>query len=604
MAFELDQIKGFLDAVLDVEDKTKKEDIPEYSAIYKEAVKRYNDVRPHAERGHFPEKLFKESAPNESQEEFKYRKSIFKNITVPYWKRARSTVNRIWNRANFSINWKEESSTVTQNNPPKKYFEEKFPGYNSLISYFEQVVTDAKLKDPNAVITFKPRNIMFDRKKGQFVVDESDVREPIPVIYYSPNVILYKPNKLAFVELHENTTLENGKKGRIFEVYDDTNIWKIYQVGKKHENRFKIFKYYKHGLGYLPVNKLRGEPQQIDSDSIYASYFEPALPNLDLALRDSSTLQMVKYNIAYPQRWEFVDPCDECRGTGWIQDVDSDEEYQICQSCNGTGNIDKHSPMKTIEIQAGDRLDEGDEGVSIPPVGFASPDSEILDFLRDEIREQIEKGFAFLNIDVSSSNVKGSEDTALGKKIDREELFEFLRIISNEAFDLLRFSIKTIGYMRYSKDIFEEEIPSVNEPVDFGIRSLEEITQEMNEAREKKLPMIAMRKLLKEYVQTRFNMDAEAKKIVDLIMMTDRLFMLTNKEIAVKLNTGTVAKWEDILHTSIQTFIDEAIEEDSDFLDKEITEQKEILMKKARAKVGELQEGTGTADDIINQGEQ
>ena len=85
------------------------------------------------------------------------------------------------------------------------------------------------------------------------------------------------------------------KSGIVLELYDDTNIWKIYQTGKKSDMEFsEPVLYFQHNLGYVPCHKLMGTPQLINDEIAFQSPFITAVPFLDQVVLDESYLQISK----------------------------------------------------------------------------------------------------------------------------------------------------------------------------------------------------------------------------------------------------------------------------------------------------------------------
>lgn len=598
--FEEIEIQSLISNTIEIEKKAKLKQpsrffskdvkLPDFNIIYVPSVEMAQEVCVHSD-GVFPEEKFKKARPNEEEISFQYRKENYEPVTESAWNNAISKVNRIWNERNFTIKWPETPDKF-KSFPIEDYFTVDYPQYGSILSYFKSVFTPFKIKDPNAVIAIKPLFIPTKIEREEVVIDQSIPVSPIGIIYESIQVIDFVENSHALIELKEKSWVAHGntkrKEGKIFEFYDDINIWRITQVGKEIDNTFEFQIFYAHNLKYLPVEKLKGKPKQVEDRILYKSYFSPALPNLNNVLNDSSALQTSKNAHAFPEKWAFVDKCNAPGCTDGK--VFTKGEHIDCDHCNGTGNANKGGLLKVHEIKIPDRLDKR-EMPPTPPFGFEAPDSEILEFTRKEIRDQTIQAFLFINIDISNSNVSGSE-TALGKQIDREELFSFLLQISNESFDSLMFTIRAISQMRYGIDI---EQPMITAPQDFAIRSSKDLTQELSEARTSKIPSVAFKMLLEEYLMSRFSSNIDLKKVTNLVFVTDRVVMFTQTEILMGLNTGTLLKWEAILHDSIEFFITEAIKKDENFMDKDIEEQKNILIQMAKDKAAEIQP-SGTED--------
>ena len=103
-----------------------------------------------------------------------------------------------------------------------------------------------------------------------------------------------------------------------------------------------------------------------------------------------------------------------------------------------------------------------------------------------------------------------------------------------------------------------------------------------------------------EYVNTRFSNSDRANKIIDLVFATDRIITLSTLEIAQKIGIGTVAKWEDILHTSIYMWIDDKIKNEPEFFDKEFMDQQSELIEMAKKKESEISPSKLNPDNILS----
>ena len=143
----------------------------------------------------------------------------------------------------------------------------------------------------------------------------------------------------------------------------------------------------------------------------------------------------------------------------------------------------------------------------------------------------------------------------------------------------------TIQKMRYGIDAVQ---PSINYPKNFSIRSEQDLSMEINNAKLSGMPDIGIRQLIIEYFNTRFNSNEQANKVIDIVFYSDRLVTLSNLEINQKLASGAIAKWEDILHTSITSFIQSEIQLNPNFLDLTIEEQKTRLVEIAKQKELEI----------------
>lgn len=580
------------------------EPIPRYSEYYVMTVRHARELSVHAD-GLFPFKLLRSRAPNEQPDEFEYRRLNYQPVTQPAWEKAEKTVNRIWNRNNFKVTWHDQDSTP-DDEKAQTYFEEDYPEYKSIYSYFENVVTSFTFKDPNAVVVIKPRDIPTKLDiDGDLKADQTELLEPIAQLYESKQVVSYVQGVHVMVLTNERVRLEGDGKGeatgKVYEFYDDQIIYRLVEFGKKTSVQIRIDIYYEHELGYLPAWRLAGKPQQMGEKTINQSYFDAAIPKLNIAVTNSSTLFMSIYAHAFPQRWEYVDPCkSEGCEQGYIWDHDRSHRT-VCDNCNGRGVVTTQSPLGTKEIRTPDQLDNADvfSSISIPPMGYVSPSDVILKFLQDLIKESIAEAFMFINIDISNSKIQGGE-TATKIIIDREEMFAFLLKLTNVEYDLLGNVIDTAGAMRYDPSNIEFEDPDITKPTEFRIRNQEEVTEEIGRAVENHAPDTIIKDLLKELYEIRFNLIDNRDATIRLIFFSDRALTKTELDINAGISIGTFAKWEKVLHDSIEIFIKDAQIADEKFFEKTLEEQRTDIQERAKlVAVAIAPPATGTTESII-----
>lgn len=568
-----------------------------FTDVYEKSIKQRDRIVVHADGDVFPAELFHKRAPNQTDVEKEYLEANFKAVTTIVWEKFQSELSRIWGDQNWKIDFKG-------NDEAKQYLEVDYPTYGSLESYFKDVVTTVKELDNNGIIALKlelpylPE--IVDGVEVFPSVDDREQLEPMAHYYACEKVIGYKEGYYAIVITDEKSPVIHGNKkvdeGIVIDIYDNTFIYRMYQKGRKGDFEFGLIEYFEHDLGVVPVKKLNGKAVQMGDDVFYKSSFISAVNSLDSALLDDSYLSAIKAKCAYPKEWEYTSECDYQNEDGnrcIAGMVQGETGAHKCPSCMGTG---KQRPgilgIKQIKISEMTGLGSN---VPAPPGGFYGPTTDIIQLLSDQVDRSIDKGASILNINISNSEVKGS-DTALGRQIDREEQFAFIKRISDQVFQIFEFFAQNLVRVRYGKDV---EVPQIIYPQTFALRNESDLTTEIAEASTAGLPAFATNKLLKEYSQLRFGTDPQLQKINDTIFFSDRLLGLSNDDVLKKIALGTVAKWEDILHTSIEMFIEEQLELDPDFLDKDKKIQRDALIQMAKAKDLEINPAKVNVDNVL-----
>lgn len=546
------------------------------SDLYTLSVVQKRRIEVHAEDGVFPYELFANRAPNQTDEEKQYIESNYKTITLPVWQAFQSLLNRIWVDQNWKIDYNEQDEI-------QKYFETEYPVYGNVYDFFKSVVTSQKEIDNNGLIVVKPFYIPTEEVDGVTVVNDREYIKTHAFYYGSETILAFEESKYALVLCHSKSKVEyKGREsydGVVMYLYDDNNIYKINQVGRKLDWDFEIEIFYTHGLGYMPAWKLNGRAKQVGKDVFYQSVFISAVANLDQALLDNSYLTAKKAQVAFPHKWEYVSDCEYIDANGGQclgGKISYDSVTYQCPSCKGTSN--KASVMGVTQIEMPTQFDASKSAIAPPFLGFVEPSTENLKFLRDEINNYLHNGAMMLNLDISNKVVKGSE-TATGDAIDREETFTMLKGISDQIFALFYKSMKAMTQMQFGLDT---TLPSITPPRVFELRKDTDISSEIISLKTAGMPDVIIVQAIKEYMNIRFSLNIDSQKILNLSTYSDRLLTLSPDDILKKKVSNTVAGWEDILHTSMYSIISVAISENKSFLDLSIEQQNEIIIKKAK----------------------
>jgi hypothetical protein len=251
--------------------------------------------------------------------------------------------------------------------------------------------------------------------------------------------------------------------------------------------------------------------------------------------------------------------------------------WEICEVCGGTARAS--SPVETYQVRLRDVDGELIAGIPTPPAGYIQMDSSILDFNRTEVDQQIEKAFMMMQIDVSNTHVKGQE-TALGKQIDRDELFSFLQTLANELFEAFQWTANTIGKMREGswKDV------TIMPPHDFQVRGQDDLVEEISNS---SIPAPVRRDALREFNAMRFASDPVHLRINEVIEYADKLYMVAPEDIRV--HSQNIKDRDIILHLYIAKYITEFIDADSGWLDKPLKVLEAELLARAEEDVKERQ---------------
>lgn len=571
--------------------------IPDYYPKYREMVNQMRRIAPHADVDVFPELLFAHRAPNQSEEEAEYLRKTYRCTTHPIFIDYVNSTSQGLNENNWSWEFPEDSDDVFE------YLNEGVPVHGSIEVFAKSMLPALKAKDANGIIAVKPRSFKtIVNEEGEIVVDDRELNEPMPFYYSSEQVVGWKESEYCVIESHVKSPVKYGGKiqevGRVFEVYDKENIWRVKQVGDFVDHSFEYDIYFNHGKGEVPVSRLMGLPSVIDNGEVYwTSPFYHAVDLMDRALAKDNYVEVSITRTTFPTAIILADNCDfkdktgSCHQGHWMADGNA---KGVCPSCHGSGKKMNLSPFKNYYREAPSGV-EG--GADITPIEFVSPDTAGLEFVKATAGEDKEDARYMLHLRSSPTNVQGGEaETATVAGIDQKQHYKFVKPISDQTFDLFEWITKTMIWQRYG----DEELPSFNRPKSFDFRTTEDYINDIKEAREAGLPDSVVSMLIFKFFRSMHYGNSETAKGIDLMAKADRLLATNSEDLAVKMAQGLVEPWEVVLHDSATHIVTALILEDQSILEMELEEQIKRVEDKAKSLVNDVAPSTGKIIDLLS----
>jgi hypothetical protein len=573
---------------------------PEYWSGYNYAAKMYDSILPHSRSDVYPEHLLSVRAPNQTDAQALYIKANYKATTLSVFEDFRSTISRAFADQNWSIRYNEELDERFGDETFQRFVNNEIEKFGSLEMFIKNMLPTLKLVDANGIIAIYPDDIEYlDDDEFNEPVIGNELLRPMPTYYNCKNIVGQKFGEYYLVISDDHSYVKNGSKmeetGIVLYLYDQNAIYKIEQTGKKSDMTFsEPVLYFQHNLGYVPCIKLMGAPQLINDEIAFQSPFITAVPLLDQVVLDESYLQMSKATSAFPfmvalgEICEFVDREGNKCNDGQIFDA-VNGGYRTCGSCSGSGVKSRFSPTGMLLIKPKTSLSEGDSGLSGEYLKFVSPPMDTLTFLRNEIEQQMAKSRRILHLPSSDeSGTIGESSTATGSLNKLRSLYAFIKPISDQLFTIYEFCLVTIGKMRYG-DLFG----GVNlvYPTSFDISTPSDYLAVISEGVKAGVPPSITFSNVYNYIRAIHYTDEETSAVYDLIINADELLLMSNADILARLASGSVEKWQDVLHNSGPQLIMELIrdfiptEGAERFLDLPMSEQIAALRAKAAEKI-------------------
>jgi hypothetical protein len=573
---------------------------PEYWDGYNYAAKMYDSILPHARPDVYPEHLLSVRAPNQTEAQAQYIKANYKPTTLSVFEDFKATISRAFADQNWSIRYNPETEPIFGNDTFQRYVNTEIEKFTSVEAFVKSMLPTLKLIDANGIIAIEPEEIETTENEIGEEIISNELLKPYPHYYSCKSIVGQKFGEYYLVITDDKSRVRVGSKdelsGLILELYDDENIWKIAQYGKRSEMQFsEPVLYFNHGLGYVPCEKLKGTPQMINREIAFQSPFITAVPLLDQVVLDESYLQISKATSSFPYMVALGEICDftdregnKCQDGQIFDPVNGG--FRTCGSCSGSGVRSRFSPTGVMLIKPKTSLSDGDT-LSGEYLKFVSPPLDTLNFLRSEIEAQLKKSRQILHLPSSDeAGTVGEASTATGSLNKMRALYAFIKPISDQLFGLYEFMLITIGRMRYG-----EYFGGVNliYPTTFDISTPSDYLAIIAEGIKAGVPPAVTYSNVYNYIKAIHFTDEETSAIYDLIVNADELLLMSSADIFARLNNGTVEKWQDVLHHSAPQLIMELIrgylptEEAPRFVDLPMGEQVAQLRALAASKVAE-----------------
>lgn len=586
------QIDAAIQRIVDIMKKNKKEDLPPYHDLYAHSVEMKQAIEIHAVVGKKPDKLVAERAPNQTDGEFKYAMANYQQTTLPVFLDTVHTMQRAFSETNWAVDYNGEDD----NSEIKLYLEQGMKDTTIAMSYYDymfNVAGSAKLIDAQGVISYKPESIPVVEQDGEFFIDPAVQFNIVPQYYPSEAILAYEIGKWYVLLTDEKSWVEWGnttiQEGLIFEVYDDTNIYKVIQVGKKVDWKFETVLYFQHNCGYVPVDRLKGIPVPYGKEILYQSPFLYAVPSLNDVVLDSIMLRSIKASSVYPRlvmqgnicnnTMEINGEIQNCDGNGWFEDFTKRTKI-VCSACHGTGAKGRMSPHGVLLLRPETMLKDGELKGAQPAMYFVEPSVEIPKYLSEQIDKNTDKARNILHLRTTNSEATGNTDvTATTHLIDEKALISVVKSFRDQMAASIEFGVKTIGIMR---DGIGFQSPVFTWTNSFDFLTEFEYMQKISEAIKNGMPSFVVYAEVYKYITTVFYDDSTRAKSFDLLVNTDRLLVLPYDQINFELAKGIIAPWQLTLHNSGISIIKSLTNKTPGFLDQEVQAQQDQLIAEAK----------------------
>lgn len=569
--------------------------------FYKACKAKHDDFLPHSD-GATPLRIIERQRPNEPDEVRDFRLAIWEPITQPIFTRVLSSLSKIRRSSDWSIIYpKEQFSKIREGDELEAYCEEKFPYFTSVTNWVFSVWLKQYLIDSNSVVLIMPLNTE---------VQETDYLEPFPQVYNSCDVIDFKDNEYAILNIAEGCvyTTEHGatKQGKSFYIVTAAVIQQWDQVDER--NNFSLAYEYTHNLGFMPAFKSGGVVcGSMQNYFLYESRLNGILPNLNEAIAEYTDLQAGKRLNIYPERWEYTQhECPKCRGVGMVanplwKEGDPITNRQV--KCGGC--INGYIPTGPFSKMLLRPQELGQQSIPTPPAGYIEKDIRIIELMSASVDAHIYKALSAINFQFLAQ--VPLNQSGLAKEVDKEELNNTVHSIAEDIVAFMDKLYATTAAYRYANLYSIEEIesmlPTIPVPEHFDLISSQYMQEEIKRSRDAKINPLIISQMEVEFSAKRFAQDPEMNNIVKLIHNLNPLPAATPEEKMIMKSNGTITREVNIISDNIIDYIRRALFENEDFATWELDKQKELLAKYAEEQITASDEAAQMAASVLAEDE-
>jgi hypothetical protein len=471
---------------------------------WKRWVEIFDEMKVHT-RGDLPGDLLSTQRPNEDENVYTYRLSIFQPITKSSINRSINRLFRIFLNSNFSYSVSDQLEL---------YLKEKIFEKRAFFEYFHGIVVKRMIEDPNGYLAWLPY--------GKGLTSQTDKVEVMPEIIDSCKIWYVDDEVLTWTY---EEIVDRKTPGEFWSLTKEG----YYRHVRKGDN-YLLEEIYKHDLEVVPALVLGGI---FESEGVLESYFNSFLPFGNEAIRQFSDCQAVNVTSAFPFRTERYTECDypQCHGHGWWDEEKNGKTKTVfCPVCKGSGYKPHTSPYgKFIWKEPG----PGEDTDTAPMITFTSPAKDILEYQQTTWQTLLELARKSLFDETIDEAQSGK-----AKLVDKEDEHAFYASISDNIYDhLLINSLKIInGY----RDISSKEEVSITKPTSFVIKTETDLVNELGVLLEKNAPLPFVLETVKDLAKKRFSTNKASIKVIDFLMVYDPLFALGPEEKNMLIATNVI----------------------------------------------------------------
>jgi len=552
-------------------------------------------LEPHFENK-YPGLLLNRQHPGEMPEMKLHRRTNWESPTIAATGRVQTSCQKIQQSDEFKIIWNDSEleTGIKLQNSLEKYCKEQVPRFKNLEDWVFSIYLKSLFEDANSIHLILPDLSGFIEN-----LEMPDWSYPYPQYFESDDIVHHKENELI-VKLEELE--KNGTKYERYLAVTMEGIVLAVQIRPFSKNE-EAFAYYPLDYQFIdfPVTISGQKIYELEENSIiYDSFLAPCIPSWNTSLRRADDLEVNWQMHANPQYWRIKSSeCKTCLGKGYTILARTNERTE-CNQCAGTGTGSEGSPFNQIEISLPKTsvTSPNAPNIPFPPAGYIVRDESAIINLKKEVGDKIFEGFQAIGLELLS--IVPAPQSGIAKQYDRKEINTFFYQVSimiqygyyNTAkliYNLRYAGIADAAGLNETKRM--ESLPKITIPSDFDILTVDMLAANLSTAIKEQYNPIIISGLERDYVEKLYGEDSDELQLINVVSKLDPLPNITiDQKVIIKDSMGCT-EIDFILSCYINSFINELIENNESWLDKNLPDQRKDLIKMAAEKQAEIKKG-------------
>ena len=532
--------------------------------------------------------LLRRIVKRETEEEFEMRKTITNSIIpptlastkLPFQKTVRTKPKK------RDISWGDKDDQKRKDE--FEQFISHYWGDASLEKFFEYAFVDYNYIDPNAFLITEFDSFNPAREKAK----------PYPFIATSEQCVMFemKNNILEYlvvklpIKYKTEVGEADGFKYTIYLGMDTITFTQVESGGVEIEKKHYEVQYFTPKNKKVPARRFGYKRDAETQGRTFVSVFHDVIPYLNKTLKIDSELDLSTAMTAFPQRFEYVTPCNECGGSGMLKDGHD------CGVCKGSGREPVHN--STMDVITLDMPRDPTMMIDLEKMlVYKAPPIDLLTFQKDYINELRANVFLMMfNKELLDKSEVAA--TATEKVLDLDNLNDTLNPFARSLSTMWEFVVRDIAtYTDFAKDLFVEH----SYPEDFKFKSMSELMRELREAKDANASTSTIAKIEDDINEKLYADQPYDLKVIRIKNSLNPFRGYKEETINLLISQNLTTKYNAVLYANLESIFNEIEQEVPEIYEMNYA----VILEKVKEKVAlymEQMEGEKPKPPVLNFG--